>query len=55
METTFDVVPDRAYFKIRYVTRNSRGEIQVVGTASAKRFETERVAKKAVKNLKEDC
>lgn len=53
METTFDIVPERAYFRVRYVTRNSRGEIQKVGTAINKWFDTEADAQKAVQQLAE--
>jgi hypothetical protein len=53
MDTTFDVVPDRAYFRVRYVTRNSRGDIQKVGTALNARFDTEPQAQQAATDLAE--
>lgn len=53
MDTTFDVMPDRVYFLVRYVTRNSRGEIQKVGPASNRRYNTEAEALAAAKQFAE--
>lgn len=51
LTTSFDVAPDRAYFRVRYVTRNESGDIQTTGSALCARYETEEDAEKIASAL----
>ena len=53
MNTEFYVAPDRAYFRIRAVTRNERGEIQRAVDATHKRYDTQELAEQAIVDLAE--